>query len=166
MEKPAGSHVAFPVVAAATALKLRDARWDPAMLAGAAAAAVSTAGARRLVAWVDSGPSPAPFAAYRLGLAAVVRRLAEESPAMTEAYARAGVDTSEAGRALRGLVEVLNAIDTGKPSRSRLPSVTTPACSRSPQSRRRAVDRRGRLEGRRRRADPAGSTPWGSTASP
>ena len=46
------------------------------MLAGAAAAAVSTAGARRLVAWVDSGPSPAPFAAYRLGLAAlVVRRL-------------------------------------------------------------------------------------------
>jgi phosphoribosylformylglycinamidine cyclo-ligase len=41
---------------------------------------------------------------------------------MTEAYARAGVDTSEAGRALRGLVEVLNAIDTGKPSRSRLPS--------------------------------------------
>ena len=64
---------------------------------------------------------------------------------MTEAYARAGVDTSEAGRALRGLVEVLNAIDTGKPSRSRLPSATTPACSRSPQSRRRAVDRRGRL---------------------
>ena len=41
---------------------------------------------------------------------------------MTEAYARAGVDTSEAGRALRGLVKVLNAIDTGRPSLSRLPS--------------------------------------------
>jgi phosphoribosylformylglycinamidine cyclo-ligase len=34
------------------------------------------------------------------------------------AYARAGVDTDRAGRAIAGLVEVLRAIDTGRPSRS------------------------------------------------
>jgi phosphoribosylformylglycinamidine cyclo-ligase len=38
---------------------------------------------------------------------------------MTEgAYARAGVDTSRAERAISGLVEVLRSIDTGRPSRS------------------------------------------------
>ena len=34
------------------------------------------------------------------------------------AYARAGVDTDRAGRAIAGLVEVLRSIDTGRPSRS------------------------------------------------
>jgi len=34
------------------------------------------------------------------------------------AYARAGVDTDRAGRAIAGLVEVLRTIDTGRPSRS------------------------------------------------
>src|SRR4051794_19928911 len=34
------------------------------------------------------------------------------------AYARAGVDTSRAGRAIAGLVEVLRSIDPGRPSRS------------------------------------------------
>jgi phosphoribosylformylglycinamidine cyclo-ligase len=38
------------------------------------------------------------------------------------AYAEAGVDASEAHGALAGLVEVLKGIDTGKPSRSVLPS--------------------------------------------
>jgi phosphoribosylformylglycinamidine cyclo-ligase len=38
------------------------------------------------------------------------------------AYAEAGVDASEAHGALTGLVEVLKGIDTGKPSRSVLPS--------------------------------------------
>src|SRR5437763_5790717 len=38
------------------------------------------------------------------------------------AYARAGVDTSRADRAISGLVEVLRGIDTGKPSRSVLRS--------------------------------------------
>src|SRR5690242_12531653 len=34
------------------------------------------------------------------------------------AYARAGVDTDRAGRAIAGLVEVLRTIDPGRPSRS------------------------------------------------
>src|SRR3954452_3128111 len=38
------------------------------------------------------------------------------------AYARAGVDTSRADRAISGLVEVLRTIDTGRPSRSVLRS--------------------------------------------
>ena len=38
------------------------------------------------------------------------------------AYARAGVDTSRADRAISGLVDVLRTIDTGKPSRSVLRS--------------------------------------------
>ena len=38
------------------------------------------------------------------------------------AYARSGVDTSRAGGALAGLVEVLGSIDTGKPSRAVLGS--------------------------------------------
>src|SRR3954453_10838716 len=38
------------------------------------------------------------------------------------AYARAGVDTSRAERAIAGLVDVLRTIDTGKPSRSVLRS--------------------------------------------
>jgi phosphoribosylformylglycinamidine cyclo-ligase len=36
---------------------------------------------------------------------------------MSEAYARAGVDTGDAGRAVKALVGVLNAIDPGRPSR-------------------------------------------------
>jgi phosphoribosylformylglycinamidine cyclo-ligase len=36
---------------------------------------------------------------------------------MTDAYARAGVDTADAGRAVSALVEVLSAIDPGRPSR-------------------------------------------------
>ena len=38
------------------------------------------------------------------------------------AYARAGVDTARSGRAVSGLVEVLSAIDPGRPSRSVVPS--------------------------------------------
>ena len=41
---------------------------------------------------------------------------------MTDAYARAGVDTGEAARALDALVSVLWEIDPGRPSRSRLAS--------------------------------------------
>jgi len=41
---------------------------------------------------------------------------------MSDAYARAGVDTDEAVRALSGLVAVLRSIDLGRPSRSVLPS--------------------------------------------
>jgi phosphoribosylformylglycinamidine cyclo-ligase len=37
---------------------------------------------------------------------------------MSDAYARAGVDTEEASEALAGLVAVLRSIDTGRPSRS------------------------------------------------
>ncbi|MDQ6751424.1 MAG: phosphoribosylformylglycinamidine cyclo-ligase [Actinomycetota bacterium] len=37
---------------------------------------------------------------------------------MSDAYARAGVDTGEAGRALAGLIDVLRSIDPGRPSRS------------------------------------------------
>jgi phosphoribosylformylglycinamidine cyclo-ligase len=37
---------------------------------------------------------------------------------MTDAYARAGVDTGEAAGALGGLIEVLRGIDPGRPSRS------------------------------------------------
>src|SRR3954462_11949456 len=40
------------------------------------------------------------------------------SPMADSAYARAGVDTSRAGRAIAGLVEVLRSIDPGRPSRS------------------------------------------------
>jgi phosphoribosylformylglycinamidine cyclo-ligase len=36
---------------------------------------------------------------------------------MTDAYARAGVDTDDAGRAVAALVDVLSAIDPGRPSR-------------------------------------------------
>ena len=36
---------------------------------------------------------------------------------MSDAYARAGVDTGDAGRAVKALVGVLNAIDPGRPSR-------------------------------------------------
>jgi phosphoribosylformylglycinamidine cyclo-ligase len=36
---------------------------------------------------------------------------------MTDAYARAGVDTDDAGRAVAALVDVLRAIDPGRPSR-------------------------------------------------
>jgi phosphoribosylformylglycinamidine cyclo-ligase len=39
---------------------------------------------------------------------------------MTDAYARAGVDAGEAERGVRAIVEVLRAIDLGRPSRSRL----------------------------------------------
>ncbi|HVS28619.1 MAG TPA: phosphoribosylformylglycinamidine cyclo-ligase [Solirubrobacteraceae bacterium] len=41
---------------------------------------------------------------------------------MSDAYAAAGVDTAEAGRALRALVDVLRTIDPGRPSRSVLGS--------------------------------------------
>ena len=41
---------------------------------------------------------------------------------MSDAYARAGVDTKEAGGALDALVGVLGTIDLGRPSRSVLPS--------------------------------------------
>ena len=40
---------------------------------------------------------------------------------MSDAYAAAGVDTAEAGRAIGGLVEVLAGIDLGRPSRSVVP---------------------------------------------
>ncbi len=40
---------------------------------------------------------------------------------MTDAYARAGVDTDESGAAVRALVEVLRSIDLGRPSRSVIP---------------------------------------------
>ena len=39
---------------------------------------------------------------------------------MSDAYARAGVDTGEADRGVRAIVDVLRAIDPGRPSRSRL----------------------------------------------
>ena len=39
---------------------------------------------------------------------------------MVDAYADAGVDTGEADRAVRAIVDVLRTIDTGRPSRSRL----------------------------------------------
>ena len=39
---------------------------------------------------------------------------------MIDAYARAGVDTSEADRGVRAIVDVLRTIDLGRPSRSRL----------------------------------------------
>jgi phosphoribosylformylglycinamidine cyclo-ligase len=39
---------------------------------------------------------------------------------MADAYARAGVDTGKADRAVRSIVDVLRTIDTGRPSRSRL----------------------------------------------
>jgi hypothetical protein len=38
---------------------------------------------------------------------------------MTDAYARAGVDTSESGAAVRALVDVLRTIDVGRPSGGR-----------------------------------------------
>jgi phosphoribosylformylglycinamidine cyclo-ligase len=41
---------------------------------------------------------------------------------MSDAYAESGVDTGAADRAVAALVGVLRGIDTGKPSRSRLPS--------------------------------------------
>lgn len=41
---------------------------------------------------------------------------------MTDAYAAAGVDTTEAGRGVQALVSVLSTIDTGRPSRSVLGS--------------------------------------------
>jgi len=41
---------------------------------------------------------------------------------MSDAYARAGVDTAEAARAVEALVGVLRTIDPGRPSRSVLPS--------------------------------------------
>jgi phosphoribosylformylglycinamidine cyclo-ligase len=41
---------------------------------------------------------------------------------MSDAYARAGVDTREAARAIAALVEVLSTIDTGRPPRSLLRS--------------------------------------------
>jgi phosphoribosylformylglycinamidine cyclo-ligase len=41
---------------------------------------------------------------------------------VADAYARAGVDQSRAGRALAALVEVLRGIDLGRPSRAALPS--------------------------------------------
>src|SRR5207302_7246078 len=71
-------------------------------------------GARRLAAALrriprgtggGGGPPPAP-----------------ESRAMSDAYARAGVDTAEAARAVEALVGVLRTIDTGRPSRSVLAS--------------------------------------------
>ena len=46
----------------------------------------------------------------------------ENRPMSQGAYARAGVDTGQAGRAVSALVDVLSAIDTGKPSRSVVPS--------------------------------------------
>src|SRR3954469_3295853 len=41
---------------------------------------------------------------------------------MTDAYAKAGVDTGESGAAVRALVDVLRTIDIGRPSRSVLES--------------------------------------------
>src|SRR3954447_18227803 len=41
---------------------------------------------------------------------------------MTDAYAKAGVDTGESGAAVRALVDVLRTIDVGRPSRSVLES--------------------------------------------
>src|SRR3954451_3060642 len=50
------------------------------------------------------------------------RPLRLNGPVADGAYARSGVDTSRAGGALAGLVEVLGSIDTGKPSRAVLGS--------------------------------------------
>ena len=76
-------HAALPIIAAATGLKAgrlakrglpRELRAPFAV--GAAAAFASTLASARLVRLVDSAPSYAPFAAYRVGLgAAALRRV-------------------------------------------------------------------------------------------
>lgn len=70
-------HTALPVIAGATLLRIRRAGRElppearGAVLAGTAAAFVSTLASTRLIGAVERDRSPAPFVAYRLGLAAL-----------------------------------------------------------------------------------------------
>ena len=123
-------HVALPVIAGATLLKtVRLARRGlpprsalPIAL-GAGASFASTLGSTWLIRQVERDRSLLPYAAYRLGLAAVVvGRLARadgvrsiyDNGLVTDAYAAAGVDTRQADRGVAALVSVLSSIDTGR----------------------------------------------------
>ena len=114
------------------------------------------------------GGSLRPFAVYRIALAAaVVRRLRQNGRAMSDDAYAAPASTAARPTAACGRSSTCSrAIDTGRPSRSRLSAAgTTRACSRSLRDWARALDRRRRLEADPRRADRGCSTRSGSTAS-
>ncbi|MBV9684681.1 MAG: hypothetical protein JO046_23010, partial [Solirubrobacterales bacterium] len=81
-------HAALPVIAGATLLKglrLRARGLPPRsampFAAGAGAAFVSTLGSTRLIQALERDSSLAPYAIYRIGLAAlIVRRLVRDRP--------------------------------------------------------------------------------------
>ena len=127
-------HVALPIIAAAAALKGwrlwgrgLPPRTGVAFAAGAAASFASTLGSTWLIRQVERDrPSPLRRLPRRAGRARDPAA-ATESAAMSDAYARAGVDTGDAERAVKALVGVLNAIDPGRPSRSCPSRATSPA---------------------------------------
>ena len=90
---------------------------------GAGASFASTLGSTWLIHQVERDRSLLPYAAYRLGLAAVVLRPPAtaggvrsiyDNGIVTDAYAAAGVDTRQADRGVAALVSVLSSIQTGR----------------------------------------------------
>ena len=88
------------------------------MAIGVAASFASTLASQRLIRLVERDRALWPYAAYRAALAAaVLAKLRQASGAMSDAYAKAGVDQGAADSAVAGLVRALGAIELGRPSR-------------------------------------------------
>ena len=118
--------VALPVIVGATAAQGRAAappralaELGRAMASGSRASFVSTLASQRLIGLVERDRALWPYAAYRIGLAAVAARsewAGERTPRSRRIH-RAGVSQRDADRAVEALVRSLKLIDTGKPSR-------------------------------------------------